>query len=312
VDEIHWVEVSLEVSPELAEAVAEVIGRFTREGVVIEQKACLTSNQEENLEENLMENQVRVFGYFFADASLEERKQRLEEALWHLGQIQSLPDARYRLIKDQDWMTAWKDQYKPLQIGQRLMIIPAWWKEDFPQRLPIRINPGMAFGTGTHPTTQLSLMLIEKHLQTGQCMFDIGCGSGILSIAALKLGAERVYAVDTDPASIASTKQNCELNHVQNRIEISQGSTALITSGHFSILQAPLVVANILASVILELLENDLTDLVEKQGLLILSGILENQCEAVINKARQFGLVLLEKKEIEDWAALCFQHPAAL
>jgi len=304
VGEIHWVEVSLEVIPELAEAVAEVMGRFTREGVVIEQKARLASDQEDNL----MENWVRVFGYFFADANLEERKQRLEEALWHLGQIQPLPDARYRLIKDQDWMTAWKDQYKPLQIGQRLLILPAWWKEDFPNRVPIRINPGMAFGTGTHPTTQLCLGLIEKYLQPGQCMFDIGCGSGILSIAALKLGAERVIAVDTDSASIASTKQNCELNHVQDQIEIDQGSTALIASGHFSKLQAPLAVANILASVILDMLENGLADLVEKEGLLILSGILENQCDAVASKARQFGLNLLEKMEIEDWAALCLQR----
>jgi ribosomal protein L11 methyltransferase len=303
VDKANWIEVSLTVTPEQAEAVAEVIGRFTREGVVIEQ-AALPDNP---LEENLLEEHVRVYGYFFSDAGAEERKRKLDEALWHLGQIQPLPEAQYRLIQDENWMNAWKHQYQPLQIGERLMIIPAWVENKFPGRLPILINPGMAFGTGTHPTTQLCLELIEKYLQPGQTMFDIGCGSGILSIAAVRLGAEAVIAVDIDPASVQSTQENCKLNQISTQVEAAQGSSDLIMTGRFGLLQAPLVVANILASVITNLLEDGLADLVETNGLLILSGILDHQADAILNKARDYGLSLLEKRGIEDWAALCLK-----
>lgn len=302
-DKASWIEVSLLVTPEQAEAVAEVLGRFTREGVVIEQ----ATRQDVTQEENSLEDQVRVYGYFFADHTVEERKQHLEEALWHLGQIQSLPPVQYRQIMDENWMTAWKDQYKPLQVGQRLMIIPAWIEKDFPGRLPIRINPGMAFGTGTHPTTRLCLELIEKYLQPGQTMFDIGCGSGILTIAASRLGAEKVIAVDISSASVQSTQENCKLNQVDTQVEVGQGSSDLIMAGHFGLLQAPLVAANILASVITDLLEDGLADLVETNGLLILSGILDHQVDAILNKARDYGLSLLEKQGIEDWVALCFK-----
>ncbi|NPV41059.1 MAG: 50S ribosomal protein L11 methyltransferase [Anaerolineae bacterium] len=302
-DKANWIEVSLTVTPEQAEAVAEVIGRFTREGVVIEQ-AALPDNP---LEENLLEDHVRVYGYFFADAGAEDRKRKLEEALWHLGQIQPLPEAQYRLIQDENWMNAWKHQYQPLQIGERLMIIPAWVENKFPERLPILINPGMAFGTGTHPTTQLCLELIEKYLQPNQTMFDIGCGSGILSIAAVRLGAENVIAVDIDPASVASTQENCALNGILDKVVIEQGSADLVLTGHFGLVQAPLVAANILASVIMDMIEDGLSDLVQPGGLLILSGILDYQADGVIQKAGECGLTLLEKRSIEDWVALCLK-----
>ncbi len=302
-DKASWIEVSLVVTPEQAEAVAEVIGRFTREGVVIEQ----TARQDSKKPENSLENKVRVFGYIFVDTSLESKKQKLEESLWYLGQIQKIPPAKYRMIKDENWMAAWKDQYHPLQIGERLMIIPAWVKNDFPERLPILINPGMAFGTGTHPTTQLCLQLIEAHIQPGQTIFDVGCGSGILSIGALRLGAEKAIAVDIDPASVESTRENCALNKLNNKLEVAQGSADLILSGHFGLLKAPLVVANILASVILNLLDDGLSALVEPQGLLILSGILDHQADEIIAKASGKGLTLLEKQGMEDWVALCLK-----
>jgi ribosomal protein L11 methyltransferase len=303
VDKTSWVEVSLVATPEQAEAVAEVISRFTREGVVIEQAAL----PETTTSNNLLEDQVRVYGYFFADASVEERKHRLEEALWHLGQIQELPPAQYRLIKDENWMAAWKDQYHPLRIGKRLMIIPAWIENKYPDRLPILINPGMAFGTGTHPTTQLCLEMIESYLQPGQTIFDIGCGSGILSIAALRLGAEHIIAVDIDAASVESTRENCTLNEVQDKIEIGQGSADLVRSGHFGLIQAPLVVANILTSILSNLLNEGMADLVEAGGLMILSGILDQQADGIITLAGDCGLRLLEKRGMEDWVALCFR-----
>ena len=186
-DKASWLEISLQVSPEQAEAVAEVLGRFTQEGVVIEQMA-----EENNLSSTLiLQNSVKVFGYLFADETVEKQKLRLEESFWHLSQIQQLPAPTYRMIYDKNWMTAWKKQYRPLKVGKKLAILPAWAENAFPTRIPIRINPGMAFGTGTHPTTQLSLEMMENKVQPGQNIFDIGCGSGILSAAAIKLGGVR-------------------------------------------------------------------------------------------------------------------------
>jgi len=302
-DKSSWLEVSLHVSPEQGEAVAEVLGRFTQEGVVIEQMT-----EENDLSSvPILHNLVKVSGYLFADGTIEERKMRLEESLWHLGQIQPLPAPTYHLIYDQDWMAAWKKQYRPIKVGKKLAILPAWAENAFPARIPIRINPGIAFGTGTHPTTKLCLEMIEKKVQPGQNIFDIGCGSGILSAAAIKLGADRAYAVDISAAAIASSAENAELNQIREKIVLSQGSVSEIIGGCFSILQTPLVIANILSSVILRLFNDGLADLVEPRGFLILSGILTPQISEVSTKAETFGLQLVEQFEINDWAALGLQ-----
>ncbi len=299
-DQVKWLEVSLTVNPEQAEAVAEVLGRFTREGVVVEQLAL----QDEPGASTVMSPQMRVYGYLLADGGLEERRNRLDEALWYLGRIQPLPEAHYRPIKDQDWMEAWKQHYQPIKVGQRLEILPAWVKQHDPGRLPVYINPGMAFGTGTHPTTQLCLELIEKYLQPGMRVFDIGCGSGILSVAAVRLGASSVAAVDVDPASIASTRENCLLNQVEDQVEVELGSLQLLLGGRFGSPQAPLVAANILASVILGMLESGLADAVEPDGVLLLSGILEGQAQAILKTAGECGLLHLETLTMDDWAAI--------
>ncbi len=299
-DKAAWIEVALTVTPEQAEAVAEVLGRFTREGVVIEQLADQNTRQEQTI----LSPEVRVYGYFFNDETVEERKKRVEEALWYLGRIQPLAPAQFREIHDQDWMEAWKQHYQPVIIGKRLVILPAWIEKEYPGRLPIRINPGMAFGTGTHPTTQLCLEFLEELVKPEMTVFDIGCGSGILSAGAVILGAGRVIAVDIDPASVRSTTENCLLNQVSDMVEIARGSAELIRSGHFGDLKAPVVVANILASVILVLLEERLSDLVEPGGHLVLSGILAHQSQEIIATAQQYGLKLNETKQVEDWIAI--------
>jgi ribosomal protein L11 methyltransferase len=300
VDKATWIEVSLTVTPEQAEAVAEVLGRFTREGVVIEQLADQNTRQEKTI----LNPEVRVYGYFFNDGTVEDRKKRVEEALWYLGRIQPLPAAQYCEIHDQDWMEAWKQHYEPITIGKKLVILPAWIEKEYPGRLPVRINPGMAFGTGTHPTTQLCLEFLEELVKPEMTVFDIGCGSGILSAGAVILGAGHVIAVDIDAASVRSTAENCQLNHVTEKVDIALGSAELIRGGQFGIFQAPLVVANILASVILILLEEKLSDLVEPGGQLVLSGILAHQAQEIIQAADTQGLKLMEIKQVEDWNAI--------
>lgn len=299
-DKASWLEVSLQVSPEQTEAIAEVLGRFTQGGVVVEHIAV-----DNPVPQTTFENNIKVFGYIFIDAQLENTKLKLEKALFYLGKIQPLPKPVYKIIQDQNWMSAWKDQYKPLKVGKKMSVLPAWADNNvFPDRLPIRINLGMAFGTGTHPTTQLCLEMMENKITPGMEILDIGCGSGILSIAAIKLGAGCAYGMDISTAAVKSSEENAELNNVQNEVSFSRGSVNEIAGGVFRISQAPLVLVNILATTIIRLFDDGLVDLITPGGTLILSGILSTQLAEIIEKSKSFGLTLQEQLHINDWVAL--------
>ena len=186
---------------------------------------------------------------------MEEKRSRLEQSLWHLAQIQPMPAPSFKFIEDEDWMAAWKKHYQPIKVGKTLLILPAWIEQTDMRRTAIKIDPAMAFGTGTHPTTQLCLELMEDRVKAGEPVIDVGCGSGILSIGALKLGAGHALAVDIDPLSTRATLSNAILNDVDDNMEVALGSVAEIRQELYSIQQAPLVLANILAPVIIRLFD---------------------------------------------------------
>lgn len=299
---MNWLEVSLTVNGELAEAVADVLARFAPNGVVTEQAVDFLNEEDEGTPAG----PIVVRAYLPADEHLEETRQKLEESLFYLGMIQPLPPPTYTPVADQNWMEAWKSRYKPIPIGRRLMIVPAWLDSPDPSRIPIKIDPGMAFGTGTHPTTQLCLELVERSTVSGQpsTVIDIGCGSGILSIAALKLGAQAALGVDIDPESVKSARENAEANGVADRLILGLGSVDEVRAGQFPFAQAPLVLANILAPVIVRLFDAGLADLIAPGGRIILSGILDSQAQSVIEAGGKHGLRLLERVQIADWVAL--------
>ena len=299
----RWLEVGITVNGELAEAVAEVIGRFTSEGVVMEQG--VRYNDIEDI--GTPYGPIRVYGYLDYKDGVEVKKQELDEVLWHLSQIVPLPEAIYRPIEDRDWMAAWKEHYHPIPIGEKLLILPAWLESTDKSRIAVKIDPNMAFGTGTHPTTQLCLALIEKYFQPGQPVIDVGCGSGILSIAAVLLGASHAVAVDIDEGSIRSTRENASANGVLRKIDVKVGSIAEIQGGRLSLRKAPLVLANILAPVIVRMFSDGLADLISPNGVIILSGILSEQAEEVEIEAQERGLVHLERMQIGDWVALAYK-----
>ncbi len=236
---------------------------------------------------------------------------RIEESLWYLGRIRPLPEPEFRQVKQADWSESWKQHYTPVAIGERLMIIPAWLDSPAPERVAVRIDPGMAFGTGTHPTTRLCLELIENLYSAAETapetVIDIGCGSGILGVAALKLGARQVLGVDVDTDVLHVAQENGVLNGVADRLEVALGSVAEIRRGGFAIQNAPLVLANILASVIINLLDEGLGELVTPGGYLVLSGILDEQAGAVEEALSLNGLKLVEIRGQEDWVALLAQ-----
>ncbi len=338
-----WIEVSLVVDGEMAEAVAEVLGRYVSGGVVIE----ATALRLEGAEEAVPAGPLRVCGYLPDDGELEAARDRIRRALWYLGRIHTpLPEPVFQRLQEADWVEQWKQHYHPIPIGRRLMILPAWFENPEPGRLAIKIEPGMAFGTGTHPTTQLAMSLLEEVLTSGgpdlraegpdqvtgalrdpdpvgdtppmdptawavaavpaarSGLIDIGCGSGILSIAAFQLGAAPVTGVDIDPLAIEASRHNASLNGLADRIEWGQGSVAELLAGKFSQRRAPVVVVNILAGVILTLLDQGLARLVEPGGVLIASGILQSQSEAVAAGLTAQKLRIVKQVQREDWVAL--------
>jgi ribosomal protein L11 methyltransferase len=303
VAEARWLEISVKVSNELAEAVAEVMSRYITNGVVVESNVIYTDADQVDY----ILDEARVYGYLVVDEQLEENRQRLSEALWHLGAIQPIPEPTFRPIEDEDWMESWKKHYKPIPIGKRLLVLPAWYEQEDMQRVAVKIDPSMAFGTGTHPSTQLCLALVEDYTRPGQPVIDVGCGSGILSIAALKLGASLALGVDIDNASIKATKENAETNGVLNHMETGLGSVEEIKNNRFSLNQAPLVLANILAPIIIELFQDGLASLVEPGGQLVLAGILLGQAELVLTAAQAQGLRFIERRQVEDWVALVLE-----
>ncbi len=306
----NWLEVSMTVNGELAEAVADVFGRFAPNGVMTEQ--AVKFNDEED--EGSPVGDITVRAYLPADESLEETRQKLEESLYYLGMIQPLPAPTFTPIADQNWMEAWKTRYQPIPIGKKQIIVPVWMDNPEPRRIPIKIDPGMAFGTGTHPTTQLCLELLETLTTEDKpsstvhglsSVIDVGCGSGILSVAALKLGAEIALGVDIDEASVKNSRENAENNVIPaDKFLIGLGSVAEVKSGQFAFSQAPLVLANILAPILIRLFDGGLADLIAPGGSIILSGILEHQAQEVVASAERHGLRLVDQRQIADWVAL--------
>ncbi|MCC6299266.1 MAG: 50S ribosomal protein L11 methyltransferase [Anaerolineales bacterium] len=316
---MNWLEVSMSVDGELAESVADVFARFAPNGVMTEQG--VKYNDEED--SGTPTGPITVRAYLEVNDLLEETRQKLEEALFYLGMIQPLPTPVYKQIPDQNWMEAWKQHYQPIRVGKRLLVLPAWMESAEPNRIAIKIDPGMAFGTGTHPTTQLCLELMEtvfdhrpqttdyeslSIVHRPMSVIDIGCGSGILSIAALKLGADKVLGVDIDPESIVNSRENAETNGIGEELILGVGSVAEVLAGAFPFKSAPLVVANILAPVIVRLFDAGLADLIEPGGSIVLSGILQDQKKSVLEAAQAKRLRLTEWRQRGDWVALALSR----
>lgn len=305
VEDIHWLEVKVTCDGETAEVVSEVLSRFITDGVVTE-----TDAKYDEAEEVLIETgDIRVFGYLPYDDKTDEICKKIEEALWHLNMIRPIPNPTYKIILDQNWMESWKKFYKPIKIGEKLLILPSWLDQTNEDRnlIIVKIDPSMAFGTGTHPTTQMCMALSEEFCQPGMDVIDVGCGSGILSVAAIKLGAKKALGVDLDYASVVAAKNTAVLNSVQEKMVVGLGSVTEINNGDFSIQNADLVLTNILAPIILRLFTNGLSKLVKENGYLILSGILDYQSDEVVQKASEEGFHLIKKEMINDWVGLAFQ-----
>ncbi|MDE2750794.1 MAG: 50S ribosomal protein L11 methyltransferase [Chloroflexota bacterium] len=292
-----WIEVSLCADGESAEAIAEVLERFGHQGVSLEQTGIAPDKWDES--EVPPGRRFRLRAYFPADERAESTKKELETALGHMRLMYPMPQPSYKTLDAEDWAEAWKAHYQPLRVGQRLLIRPLWIDvAPAPGEIEIALDPGMAFGTGTHPTTQLCLEALERLIDPAQDLLDLGSGSGILSIAAAKLGARNVLALDIDPIAVEATAGNARANGVEDKIIAGQGSleTVLHSARRFDV-----IVVNILARVILQLTTEGLGEILRPGGLAIFSGIIDEQLDEVETALSRSGLQPYARHQRGDW-----------
>jgi ribosomal protein L11 methyltransferase len=216
-----------------------------------------------------------------------------------------LPQVQWNLIDEEDWATSWKQYWHPTKIGDRFLIYPAWLEPlETTERLILRLDPGTAFGTGTHPTTQLCLESLEMRLSQNaenQTIADIGCGSGILSIGAILLGAKQVYGVDIDPLAVKASRQNCQLNQIEGQsLIVSQGSVEQLIGVNDGF---DGIVCNILANVIIELFPR-MEALAKPKGWAILSGIMVEQAQVIADVVEKNGWTVAALWKRQEWC--CF------
>jgi ribosomal protein L11 methyltransferase len=329
-----WLELSVDVDPEAVESVSELLAQHGYQGgVVIDQPIIAGADGPEYTYDTSRPVTLRT--YLPLDESAEETRARVEHALWHFGQMRPVGPLRVQQLEEQDWADAWKQHYTIQRIGERAVVVPSWLEyEQQPGDVVLRLDPGMAFGTGLHPTTQLCVALLERYLRPGCRALDLGCGSGILAITAAKLGAETVLALDTDPIAVKATRENVERNGVAELVQIAEGSLGGGAAlGHWlgweqatsrksqavETSDAPddlrpvtcdLIVANIIARV-LAALAMDMAGALLPGGTLIASGIIAEREAEVVEAFAAAGLTPIERRQEGDWVALVYEMSRA-
>jgi ribosomal protein L11 methyltransferase len=303
---MHWLELTVQAHPEAIESVSELLSRYAPGGVAIEEPIELL---DEGQEYRVLSGQpVKVRAYLPIDGKEEEVRQRLAEGLWHLSSLgpQFVGELQTRIVNEEDWANAWKDYYHVTHIGKRLVIRPSW-REYTPKddEVVIELDPGMAFGTGLHPTTRMCLEQVEQRVWPGMRVLDVGTGSGILALAAAKLGAARVYCIDNSSVAVESAIANAAVNQLSERISVVLGvlddAEATRLAGQFD-----LVFANIIARVIGSIAPY-LARVLTPGGILIAGGIIEERRHEAEQPLLDAGLKLVGQVMIDDWVTLIMQ-----
>lgn len=320
----RWIEIAAYVDNEAVEAVSEAFQRFAHGGVVIEYPtmpgAEIAWNEAAAIDPD---RPIAVRGYLPAGREGKRRQRQIEEAVWHLARIWPIDGPTVRDVQEEDWANAWKEHFHAHRVGDRLVIKPTW--REFvggPDDLLISLDPGMAFGTGLHPTTQLCLRALERLIEPGDRVLDVGTGSGILSIAAARLGADPVFAVDLDGVAIEAAWANVDANGLRGVVHVRHGDASdLPEAGSFDVVvdgprgvdarrgEAALlgsfdvVVANIIARVI-QASASSLAGHVRLGGRLIASGILLERRDEVAAALDAASLTVDATDSDGDWCAI--------
>lgn len=306
---MKWIEVTIRTTTEAVEAVANVLYDAGVSGVAIEDPndIVFVNNDEKTwdyVDEALIdfEQGALVKGYLPESSDLVEKIEIIKNSIAALpefglnigaGEVSTLE------VNEEDWSTSWKQYYKPTKIGDKIVIKPTW--EEYKAQegdMVIEMDPGMAFGTGTHETTMMCVEQLEKYISKDTTVFDIGTGSGILAIVGAKLGAKKAIGVDFDPVAVTVAKENVRENKVEDIVEIKQGNLMDVVSE-----KADVVVANIIAEVIV-ILSEDIKNFLNKDGIFISSGIILDKIDTVKESLMKNGLEVIDVETMGEWAAI--------
>ena len=294
----RWLELSVDAPPEYAEPLSEIFHRYGEGGVAIEQPGGFNPDEGEAPP---VPDKVTIKTYLPMDATTQDRRARIDAAARLIASFARISEMRERVASEDEWRDSWKEFFHPLRIGRGIVICPTWREcETEPGDAVVRLDPGMAFGTGHHPTTRMCLEALESAVSPGDRVLDLGCGSGILSIAAAKLGAASVAGFEIDAAAVRSARANVEANGAGDRVEIVRGT---LPSAKAPPQTFDLALANISARVVTDMAAH-ITACLAPGGTLIASGVIEAHLAGVTAALESAGATVRERTMDGDWAAL--------
>ena len=297
------IQVSIRADAESAEALAAAFNEYAYGGAVIEQVVI-----PENGESVDSARPFTVRAFLLQDETLDENRRAIERAVWAYSMLRPVGELEITTLAEQDYANAWKKFYSVLHVGARMVIKPSWL-EYAPQsdEIVIELDPGMAFGTGLHPTTRLCLAMLEKYVTRGIEVLDVGTGSGILAIGAAKLGARWIDARDIDPIAVETAQKNAAASNLSNVIQVSRASVTIEPQPHLY----DIVVANIFADTIAELAPAMMSHL-KQDGIFIGSGILVERAHLVENALSAQNMELIDRRQEEDWLVMVYKRDSAI
>jgi ribosomal protein L11 methyltransferase len=303
-----WIEVTIITSSEAVEAVSAMLYNTGVEGVSILDPLDLIFRRDHTtdwdyFDETIIDTNsgVVIKGYYKKDDKFEDYLEEVKKGVDNLpkfGLDKGVGSVTAEKVNEEDWENNWKKYYKPIKVGEKIVIKPIWEKYNKkPNEIIVELDPGMAFGTGSHETTRMCIKALERHVDARSTVFDIGTGSGILAIAAAKLGAKKTIGVDLDPVAVDSAKQNVSYNDISN-IEILYGDLLDVVKG-----KADIVIANIMADIIM-FLTDQVKSVIVDGGYFISSGIILTKKDEVINKLNQCGFKIQEINIEGEWVCI--------
>ncbi len=302
---MRWLELTVTCDNEAIEAVSEILGRVGHGSAVRPTRLIRDPADELSARED-PNAPYEITAHIPEDEAAPTAVEATERALWHLQAfgLRAVGGLRVRSVDDADWTDAWKAGYAPQRIG-RVVIVPSWLDEPIrPAEVALRLDPGMAFGTGLHPTTRGCLTLLQEISPMPPVVLDVGSGSGILALAALRLGAERAVCYDTDPLAIEATMANAKANGLAERVVTHLGSLPGLRAGE----PCPLVLANLVAAVLIDLAE-PLAAHTAPGGALLASGIIDTRADEVLASMAAAGFVLEHRLDDGEWVTLRLAIP---